>query len=363
MRILYGVVGEGMGHAIRSRVILEELTQKHEVQIVASGRAHDFLKRRFEGAAKVNHIWGLTLNYHDNEVKKFATAVQNVRGALAQGGLPENLTRYFQMMLDFAPQVVISDFESWSYLFALSERLPVISIDNMQIINRCAHDESILTNHHASFQLAKTIVKAKCPFASHYLVSTFFYAPVRKDKTTLVPPILRPDILAARAQVRQGDHLLVYQTSDTNSRLPAILATLPVPCHVYGLRRDLARDVIEGNITYRPFSEAAFIEDLATARGVLAGGGFTLMGEAIYLRKPFLAVPLAGQFEQIINGRYLEQLGYGAMVEELTSDAAKTFLEKIPDYQRALASYDQEGNTRLFSELETLLDRAAGGLL
>ena len=38
MRILYGVVGEGMGHATRSRVVLEHvLSQGHEVQVVVSG--------------------------------------------------------------------------------------------------------------------------------------------------------------------------------------------------------------------------------------------------------------------------------------------------------------------------------------
>jgi hypothetical protein len=44
MRILYGVVGEGMDHATRSRVILEHLlSQGHEQRIVVSGRAHAFL--------------------------------------------------------------------------------------------------------------------------------------------------------------------------------------------------------------------------------------------------------------------------------------------------------------------------------
>ncbi|HZY04720.1 MAG TPA: glycosyltransferase family protein, partial [Anaeromyxobacteraceae bacterium] len=42
MRILYGVVGEGMGHALRSRVVLDELTREHQVQVVVSGRAHDY---------------------------------------------------------------------------------------------------------------------------------------------------------------------------------------------------------------------------------------------------------------------------------------------------------------------------------
>jgi UDP:flavonoid glycosyltransferase YjiC (YdhE family) len=64
------------------------------------------------------------------------------------------------------------------------------------------------------------------------------------------------------------------------------------------MRRDLTADAVEGNLRFRPFGEASFIEDLRTAAGVIAGAGFTLMGEAVYLRRPMLAVPLAQQFEQ-----------------------------------------------------------------
>ena len=43
MKILYGVAGEGMGHATRSRVVLDELVKEHEVRIVTSGRACEHL--------------------------------------------------------------------------------------------------------------------------------------------------------------------------------------------------------------------------------------------------------------------------------------------------------------------------------
>ena len=64
MRILYGVVGEGMGHAMRSRVVLEHLVAAgHEVEIMASGRAVDFLGKRFDG---VNRIHGLHMVLEDD---------------------------------------------------------------------------------------------------------------------------------------------------------------------------------------------------------------------------------------------------------------------------------------------------------
>jgi len=85
MRILYGVVGEGMGHAIRSGVILDELVKNHEVQVVVSGRAHDYLSKRIGPHLDVKKIWGLTIVTEDNEVRNFKTLLQNVKGALGGG--------------------------------------------------------------------------------------------------------------------------------------------------------------------------------------------------------------------------------------------------------------------------------------
>ena len=71
MKVLYGVVGEGMGHAMRSRVVLEHLlAQGHEVEIMASSRAVDFLAKRFEG---VHRIHGLHMIYEENRVRRGAT--------------------------------------------------------------------------------------------------------------------------------------------------------------------------------------------------------------------------------------------------------------------------------------------------
>jgi hypothetical protein len=165
MRILYGVVGEGMGHAMRSRVVLDELTRAHQVQVVVSGRAHDYLKARQSDRLGVTRIWGLTMVYEDNEVRKVRTVLQNVKGAFA-GGLPKNVKAYFDLATHFDPEVVVSDFETWSYLFAKSRGLPVISIDNQQIINRCTHAPEILAGHEADLRLTKAVVKAKLPGCS-----------------------------------------------------------------------------------------------------------------------------------------------------------------------------------------------------
>ena len=352
MRILYGVVGEGMGHATRSRVLLESLVKQHEVHIVVSGRAQKYLAERF---AQVHGIWGLTISYENNHVKTWQTVLENLKGAVT--GWPKNVREYFELVHEFRPDVVISDFESFSYLFAKNRFLPVVSVDNMQILNRAAHDPSLLRGHEDAFEVSRSIVKSKLPGAFHYLVTTFFYPALRKQRTTLVPSILRPEILAAKPE--RGDHLLVYQTATSNSALPAILAESKVPCRIYGLRRDLKEEQVEGNLTYCPFSEGKFIEDLRTCRAVIAGGGFTLMSESVYLHKPMLSIPIEGQFEQTLNALYLQRLGYGAYAKTLTAPRLQEFLERIDACAEALKGYEQDGNRLTLAALEEQLARAA----
>lgn len=357
MKILYGVVGEGMGHAIRSAVVLEKLVADgHSVHVVASGRAVQFLRERFD---EVTEIWGLSIVVEDNEVKKRLTAAQNVKGALA--GLPANAARFFEVEAEFRPDVVISDFETWSWFFAKLFRIPVVCIDNIQIIQRCSHDPELIAGYEEDFKLTKSIVKSRTAGADQYLITTFFYPEVRKNRTTLVPPILRQSILDATPTV--GDHLLVYQTSDTFADLPEMLHEVGVPARVYGLRRDLAGEVTEGNITYCPFSDDGFVADLASCRGVIASSGFTLIGEAVHLGKPFLATPVRKQFEQMLNARYLERLGYGTYDLDLDVASIRAFLAHADDYREALASYERHDNGVLFEELDAFLDRVAADLL
>ncbi len=348
MKILYGVVGEGMGHAMRSRVIIEHLLERgHEIEIMASGRACEFLDKRF---GHTKRIHGFHMILEDNRVRRGSTLWSNVsKGAT---GVPRNIAAYFEGIRARAPDVVISDFESWAYLYAKSHGVPILSIDNMQVIHRCTLPAEIRDGHNVAFQLTKAFIKAKLPGCDAYYITAFFRPPPRKPDTYIFPPILRPEILAATPS--RGDPLLVYQSG--SEALEAALAKTKIPCRIYGMRKDLNEDLVVGNLTFRPFSEAGFITDLASCRGVIGAGGFTLMGEAVYLRKPMLAVPVAKQFEQILNARYLALLGYGSEAEDVAEPGViDRFLAKIPDHDRALTGYAQDGNREILEAVDRWL--------
>ena len=351
MRILYGVVGEGMGHATRSRVILENLLSKgHDVRVVVSGRAAKFLTDKFAGRAhiRVEEIHGLHLKFDGNDLDVSESLLSNL--SAAPEGIKKNLEVYSRVTADFDAEVVVSDFESFAYFFGRAKRLPVISIDNMQVINRCRHDTFVTDDASFSFQLARLAVKAKLPGAYHYLVSSFFFPPVKKPRTTLVPPILRPEILAAKRE--PGDHVLVYQTAAANAdALVATLKKLPYSFRAYGTGKSGS----DGNVAFCPFSETGFVDDLRTARAVVAGGGYSLMGEAVHLHVPMLSIPIQGQYEQELNGRYLQKLGYGRCAAAVDVDVIDAFVKDAPTMQHALERYVPRDNEMLFACLDELL--------
>jgi uncharacterized protein (TIGR00661 family) len=356
MRILYGVVGEGMGHATRSRVVVEHLlAEGHDIHVMVSGRAHAMLQKHFSGVHKI-HGWHLV--YEDNTVKKTETALANLEGLAS--GIPQNVAAYFDLVSEFRPEVVVSDFESWTWTFGRLHRVPVVSVDNMQVINRCEHPDEVLAGHKALFLLAKGIVKSKLPGCRHYVVTTFFEPPVCKERTTLVPPILRPEVIAARPS--EGDHVLVYSSADSAESLENVLKSLPdQEFVVYGLRRGIQEAQQDANLQHQPFSEQGFVDHLASAKAVVAGGGFSLMSECVYLHKPVLSVPLEGQFEQILNARWLELLGYGLCREHVTRQDVGELLARAGEFRANLGSYVQDGNRRMFAVLDGVLGEIARG--
>ncbi len=351
MRILYGVTGEGMGHATRSKVVCEYLVaQGHKVKIVVSGRAHAFLAKSFPDVVEIK---GLTIRYVNNAMDRDGSLARNV---LAAPGLVRgNVAAYYDKVVDYKPDAVITDFDSFAYLFAKRHGLPVLSIDNQAVIYRCKHDKSIKKGVELDYNLTKAFVKAKIAGCDHYVITSFFFPPIRKkyvETTTLVPPMLRQAVLDAKKTARLGDHVIVYQTSMSDTKLvPNLNKIKGEKFVVYGLRRSETH----GNCVLKEFSEDGFVADLASARAVVANGGLSLLGEAVFLGKPIYSVPVQHQFEQVMNARYLEELGYGLGADTIEPDILRLFLGENTKYAARVARHEQEGNAALYRALDRAL--------
>jgi uncharacterized protein (TIGR00661 family) len=347
--VLYGVCGEGMGHAMRSAVVAEHLMGRgHDVRFVSSGSAARYLGTRWPG--RVTSALGLRTVMMSNKILPMTTLLTNIAGQtiglLAHGASFLSLG----MSLEARPGVVISDFDPWTARYARTRRIPLVAVDNVHFMNRCMHPQDVVASDRTAAAIMYPTVNRMVPDARAYLVTTFAGAPVSGPSTTLHLPILRPEILRSTPTV--GSHVTAYFNENSDhASIAGVLQGVGAQFRIYGMR-GVSRDETHGNITYRPFSEGQFIRDLASSSSVIGGAGFTFMTEAIYLQKPMLAVPFGGQFEQILNANYLARLGYGERAHSLDRQTVSGFLARASTYRQNLERFRHDGNRELLQAVE-----------
>ena len=340
--ILYGVNGEGAGHSTRAKEVLSHLVaQGHAVHVASFDRGLRNLKDKFD----VMEIYGFRFSYVNNRVRYKRTIAKNL---MTVPQAAKSLSRLKDLVDDAKIDLVITDFEPLTCHVGHRKGLPVISIDNQHCLTNTA--VSYPRQYRRDAAAAKIVTRLMTPRANAYLVISFFTAPVRKRNTFLFPPLLRQEILDATPT--EGDYVLVYVTSPA----PALAKLLgSVRCNFigYGFGREGRNE--EGNILYKKPSLDGFFADLVGARAIVANSGFSLVTEALHLGKPYLAVPVTHQFEQIFNAYWLQKSGYGAYWEEMNKERVESFLYNLPHYREALVAYPRQGNAALLSKLDALI--------
>lgn len=349
MRILYGVVGEGMGHATRSRVSIDHLRRRGcDVLVLASGHSLRMLGPLYPGRVLATDGIGLrhTLGSLDLGAS-IALNVQDLPGKLARSMLA------MRTIDRFAPDLVVSDFDALASLWARSRGVPLVTVDNHQSIVRFDHPAAALRGIEPLVAASRRVVGLRSQGARHAVVTAFACPGVRPEfapTTTVVPPIVREHV--ASAPPSGGDRVLVYQSSTSDPDLVRCLRDFrSVRFVVYGLGR--AGSI--GNVEFKPSDDDEFLRDLCAARAVVANGGMSLMGEAIYLGKPVFSVPIRRHPEQILNGRYLALAGYGACAERFSSAALADFFSRLPAFSARLAGRRQDGNRQLYDALDRIV--------
>jgi uncharacterized protein (TIGR00661 family) len=340
--ILYGVNGEGAGHSTRAKEVLSHLVaQGHVVHVASFDRGLRNLKDNFD----VMEIYGFRFSYVNNRVRYKRTIAKNL---ITVPQAAKSLSRLKDLVDDSKIGLVITDFEPLTCHVGHRKGLPVISIDNQHCLTNTA--VSYPRQYRRDAAAAKIVTRLMTPRPNAYLVISFFTAPVRKRNTFLFPPLLRQEIL--NAAPTEGDHVLVYVTSPAPA-LAKLLGSVRCKFIAYGFGREGRNE--EGNILYKKPSLDEFFADLVSARAVVANSGFSLVTEALYLGKPYLAVPVSHQFEQIFNAYWLQKSGYGAYWEEMNKERVESFLYNLPGYREALAGYPRQGNSALLSKLDELI--------
>ena len=342
-KIVYGVSGEGSGHSSRATEILSHLTDKgHQIKVASYDRGYRNLKDQFD----VLEIAGLKISSHNNKVSAVRTLLDNLK--ILPDGIKQFQVARRELFKQFKPDCVITDFEPTTAYLAGYYDVPLISIDNQHRMRYMEYERP--SQYAKDAFITEAIIRAMVPSPDVSLVTTFHKGKLKNDHTFLFPPILRKSV--TDLQPSNKGHILVYATAGFDSLLDILHTFTRERFVVYGYNKDETL----GNLQFRPFSQQGFLDDLASSKAVIATAGFTLITESLYLKKPYLALPMQGQFEQVLNALMLDELGYGKSCLELGEEHIAAFLYKIPDYNARLMSYPQEKNEQITTFLDVLLD-------
>ena len=337
--IFYCICGEGMGHAIRSSVIIDRIKDKYDVYIFSSDRAYKYLNEKFDNVYKIGGFNTVYINNKVNNTKTLINALK--RNPL---NIKEGYEELYKKARKLSPDVIVTDFEIYATMVSKLLSIPLISLDNIHMITQTAIDYP--PKHQGEMLKAKGVIKSYVIKPKIHILTSFFYPKIKpKKRVVLYPPVIREDILKLEPTIE--DHIIVYQTSKESVKLVEQLKSLNEKFIVYGFNKD----EVDKNLTYKLFNENEFYNDLASAKAVICNGGFTFISEAISLKKPIYSVPAIGNFEQTLNGFYVQKLGYGEYHEEMSPKKVEKFLKRLPKYQKKLAKVKKTNNDGIVNEL------------
>ncbi|MCA1764568.1 MAG: glycosyltransferase family protein [Cryomorphaceae bacterium] len=309
MKVLYAIQGTGNGHIARAGEIVPALRNRVQTDVLLSGM-HTELELDFEVKYKCK---GLGFKFG----KKGGIDYLNTwRGSDVSAFLREikaiDLSGY---------DLVISDFEPVSAWAAKKQHIPCVGLSNQCTLL----DGSISNGKGKKSRLARSLLRNYAPtdvnYGFHFTATgAFIHTPVIRRKIREV-------------NVADHGHIAVYLPFYNDKKILKALSFFREKKWIVFSKHSKS-PYRHRNVFVYPIDSKRFMEEMATASGVLCGAGFSTTTEAIFLGKKLLVIPMKNQFEQNFNAKALEKLGVPSIsgLKKKHRDDIKNWL----DTERAL---------------------------
>ena len=353
--IFYGMSGEGRGHATRARTVVEALRHRHRIVLFAADCAHALLAPLYAGTdVRVVRIPGLSFVYsRPGRVGLFGTLAAALRYAYHSAEHVEALRPEFERE---RPDLVIADFEPLLPRAARDRGVPFVSFDHQHylVVNDLSALPFPLRQQAA---LIAPFVGALYDWQAATIVSSFYRPPLkhRYRAATQVGALIRPELFGLRPQ--NGRHLLVYLRRFARPDVMEALARCGRDVEIYGLG-DRPR---QGRLRFHAIDNDRFLDHLATCDAVVSTAGTQLVGEALFLGTPMLVMPEERNFEQAVNGFFLQQQGAGWCERgPLSPERLASFLEQTDELRAHIDPHSVCGNAEAVAALERHLPPDTG---
>ena len=315
MKILYAIQGTGNGHLSRARDIVPILSKLGELDILVSGIQADVafpfpVKYRFRGMSFIFGKKGgvdILATYRSSNIKQLLEEINS---------LPVE---------DY--HLVINDFEPVSAWACYNKDVPCIGL---------SHQAAVLDKKAPKPKrfdpVGKIALKNYAPITTRY---GFHF---QRYNEGIFTPVIRQEI--RRLKVSDQGHYTVYLPAYADKRILKVLSQFEDTRWVVFSKHGKEQHT-EGNVSFQPINNEAFLSSLAGATGVLCGAGFETPAEALYLGKKLMVIPMKGQYEQQCNAAALKKMGV-PVIKSLKEKYSEAIGAWLADSSIVLADYPDE---------------------
>ncbi|MFI5203885.1 MAG: glycosyltransferase family protein [Flavobacteriales bacterium] len=283
MRILYAIQGTGNGHLSRAIEIAPALKARAHTDILVSGIQSE-IDLPFEVGYR---FYGLSFIFGKNGGVDITNTWRKSR--LKQ--LIKDIREFPIEQYD----LVISDFEPVSCWSAWLKGVPVVSLSNQAAAMAKGSPQPFKFD-----PIGKLVLSSYAPCSRQYGFHFQRYNP------GIFTPIIRKEV--RQAEVSDKGHYVIYLPSFSEEKIiESIVPFQQVEWHIFS--KHAKSKSLGSNYVVEPIERVKFLESMASCSGIICGAGFATPGEALFLRKKLMVIPMKSQYEQQCNALALKQMG------------------------------------------------------
>jgi uncharacterized protein (TIGR00661 family) len=342
-KILFSVLGVGLGHATRVHAILKNIGKKADYKIIASGSSFHYLKEKGYHPIEIESI---SLEKKQFAFDMSASLVKNIDYPIS---LTKNYMKISSLLDEYRPDIVFSDSEPTSFLVAMSKNQVIYSLTNHIIAVDESSRVSVTKNMENQLLLIKKMMGYVIKNSEKVFVPCFYKPKSYVRRIEYTGLILRKET----APIEERDYYLVTLggsefSQDALNLLYKILPNFGDKTFVVSTNKFFGNKMERKNMVMYPFLSEAYTRH---CKGVITLAGYSTISEAIGYKKPVFMLPIQNHVEQFMNAHLVKRLGFGdyyyskkGLKESAVEEKLLAFFENEKGFKEKLLSSDINNN-------------------
>lgn len=335
MRFLFIIQGEGRGHLTQAISFAQLIrSQGHELVSVIVGKSKrrelpDFFKKEiavpilmvdspnFECDASDKKIQlGKTIWKNTLRLPVFWKSIQTIDREV-QAAQPDVILNFYDLLGGF-----------YNLIFRPKAKFWVIG--HQYLIRH--PDFHFAPNRPVEKFLFQLNTRMTAFGADEFLALSFLPQKKISSKVRVVPPLLRREVKTLLPS--QSEFYLVYLVNPGyGEEVVRFAKKYPnLQIKAYWDKKGAAETELPlPNLSFHQVHDKRFLQDMAACKGLVCTAGFESVCEAMYLGKPVMMIPVAGQYEQACNALDAEASGVGIQSSDFDFGKLDRMQKKDPE--------------------------------